>query len=161
MSQAKSAAPSKPAYMYDTSNVDWRVFITVGTYYKVLNVDLDAGQADMIVKFDPNAQCMYHRHTATVTTLVLEGEHHVYDVQGDERVLKIKPAGSYSVGGEGELHIEGAGDETLILFFSMRTKGDVIYELLNDDLTLAKSITVAEFYRDWKEHWPADFEKKA
>lgn len=162
MSQAHSMATGaggKPAFQYDTSTIDWRDFLTAGTYYKLLNVDLEAGQADMIVKFDPNCQCMYHRHTATVTTLVLEGEHHVYDVTDAGRVLKVKPAGSYAVGGEGELHIEGAGDETLILFFSMRTKGDVIYELLNDDLTLAKSITVADFHRDWREHWPADFAK--
>lgn len=59
------------------------------------------------------------------------------------------------------MHIEGAGGETLILFFSMRTKGDVIYELLRDDLSLVKSITVADFYNDWREHWPADFAKKA
>jgi hypothetical protein len=161
MSQAKTSAGGTPAFMYDTSNIDWRDFLTEGCYYKLLNVDLEAGQADMIVKFEPKSQCMFHRHTATVTTLVLEGEQHLYEIVDGERVLKIKPAGSYSVGGEGEVHIEGAGDETLILFFSMRTKGDVIYELLRDDLSLVKSITVADFYNDWREHWPADFAKKA
>jgi len=144
----------KPAFQYDTSAIDWRDFITDGCYYELLNVDLDAGQADMIVKFDPNSQCMYHRHTATVTTLVLEGEQVLREVTDAGETVRIKPAGSYSVGGVGEVHIEGSGDGTLILFFSMRTTGDVIYELLNDDLTLRKSITVADFYRDWHEKWP-------
>jgi len=162
MSQAQVSTPmpnNKPGFLFDTRTIDWRDFITDGCYYKVLNVDIAAGQADMIVKFDPNSQGMHHRHTATVTTLVLEGEQHLREVTDAGVTVKIKPAGSYTIGGEGEVHIEGSGDATLILFFSMRTNGDVIYELLNDDLSLRNSITVADFYRDWQEKWPADFSK--
>jgi hypothetical protein len=68
----------------------------------------------------------------------------------------VKPAGSYSIGGEGEVHIEGSGDEPAIIFFSMRTDTDVIYELLNPDLSLRKAITVADFDLDWREKWPAE-----
>lgn len=159
MSQASALQPiakSKLDFLHDTSTIDWRDFITDGCYYKLLNVDLEARQADMIVKFDPNSQCMYHRHTATVTTLVLEGEQVLREITDAGEVVKIKPAGSYSVGGVGEVHIEGSGDSTLILFFSMRTTGEVIYELLNDDLTLRKAITVEDFYRDWHDKWPED-----
>ena len=162
MSQAKSSPPTankSPAFLYDSSNIDWRDFITDGCYYKLLNVDLEARQADMIVKFDPNSKCMYHRHTATVTTLVLEGEQVLREVTDAGEVIRIKPAGSYSIGGVGEVHVEGSGDETLILFFSMRTDGEVIYELLNDDLTLRKAITVEDFYRDWHTKWPNDHKK--
>lgn len=157
MSQATKQA-QKQNFLYDTSNVAWRDFITPGTYYKMLNVDLEAKQADMLVKFDAKSQCMYHRHVATTTTLVLEGELVVRE-QGEDgkEVIKVKPAGSYSIGGEDEIHIEGSGDEPCIIFFSMRTKGDDIYQLLNNDLTLKKNITVADFYRDWHEKWPNEF----
>jgi hypothetical protein len=145
-------------FRFDTRDVEWRDFITDGCYYKLLNVDLVARQADMLVKFEPNSECLYHRHAATTTTLVLQGELRIREqTEGRER-LKVKPAGSYSIGGEGEVHIEGSGDAEAIIFFSMRTKGDIIYELLNPDLTLRRSITVADFHRDWHEKWPEDFD---
>ena len=147
-----STSPS--AFRYDTSDVEWRDFITPGCYYKLLHVNVDVGQADMIVKFEPNSECIYHRHAATTTTMVLEGELRVREQTDGREVVRVKRAGSYSIGGEGEVHIEGAGDERAIIFFSMRTNGDVIYELLNPDPSLRKAITIADFDRDWKEKWP-------
>jgi hypothetical protein len=144
---------AKPAFRFDTSDVDWRDFITDGCYYRLLDVDLDARQADMLVKFDRNSECLYHRHAARTTTLVLEGELRIREQTPSGERIKIKPAGSYSIGGEGEVHIEGSGDEPTIVFFSMRTEGDVIYELLNPDLSLRRSITVADFHRDLLEKW--------
>jgi hypothetical protein len=143
----------KPAFRFDTSDVDWRDFITDGCYYRLLHVDVDARQADMLVKFERNSECLYHRHAARTTTLVLEGELRIREQTPAGERIKIKPAGSYSIGGEGEVHIEGSGDEPTIVFFSMRTEGDVIYELLNPDLSLRRSITVADFHRDLLEKW--------
>lgn len=160
MSQASAyqqPATKQQAFQYDASAVDWREFITDGCYYKLLNVDLESRQADMLVKFEPNSQCMYHRHAATTTTLVLEGELRVREQTESGEVIKIKPAGSYSIGGEGGIHIEGSGDEQAVIFFSMRTTGDVICELLNPDRILRKRITVADFERDWHEKWPNEF----
>ncbi|NQV22417.1 MAG: regulator [Rhodospirillales bacterium] len=145
-----------PAFLHDPNSVDWRDFITEGCYYKLLNVDVAGRHADMLVKFDANCDCLYHRHAATTTTLVLQGELRVREQTENGEVIKLKPAGSYSIGGEGEVHIEGSGDETAIIFFSMHSDTDVIYELLNDDLTLRKAITVADFHRDWLEKWPVE-----
>ncbi len=157
--QARRAVPGKKTFAYDTRAIDWRNFITDGCYYKLLHVDVAGRQADMLVKFDPNSQCMYHRHAAKTATLVLEGELRIREqVLGGGEVVKVKPAGSYSIGGEGEVHIEGSGDEPAVIFFSMRTTGDVIYELLNPDLSLRKAITVADFDRDWHEKWPDEHE---
>lgn len=139
-------------FRFDTSDVDWRDFITDG-YYRLLHVDLEARQADMLVKFDAHSQCLYHRHAARTTTLVLEGELRIREQTPEGERIKVKPAGSFSIGGEGEVHIEGSGDEPTIVFFSMRTQGDVIYELLNPDLTLRRSITVEDFHRDLREKW--------
>lgn len=144
-------------FRYDASTVDWGDFFTPGTFYRILNVDLAARTADMLVKFEPNSQCMYHRHAATTQTLVLQGELRVREQVDGREVLKVKPAGSFSVGGYGEVHIEGSGDEEAIIFFGMRTDTDVIYELLNEDLSLRRPVTVADFDRDWRERWPGDF----
>lgn len=143
-------------FSFDPSTVEWGDFFTAGTYYRILSVDVAAGHADMLVKFEPNSQCMYHRHAATTTTLVLQGELRVRDQVDGKEVIKVKPAGSYSIGGEGEVHIEGSGDEQAIIFFSMRTDTEVIYELLNEKLELRRAVTVADFDRDWRERWPQD-----
>jgi hypothetical protein len=143
-------------FNYDASSVEWKKFFTQGTWYRILHVDVAARQADMLVKFDPDSQCMYHRHAACTSTLVLAGELRLQEqIEGSER-LKVKPAGSYSVGGEGEIHIEGSGHEQAVIFFSMRSDTEVIYELLNEDLSLKRAVTVADFDRDWREHWPHD-----
>ncbi len=158
MNAVTQAVTSSPAagFKYDTSKVEWHKFFTPGTYYRILNVDVAARTADMLVKFEPNSQCMYHRHSACTTTLVLEGELRVHEQINGGEVVKIKPAGGYSHGGEGEVHIEGSGEEQAIIFFGMRTETDVIYEFLNDDLSLKRPVTVQDFYRDWCEKWPHD-----
>jgi quercetin dioxygenase-like cupin family protein len=162
MSTAAAEIPGdrdKP-FRFDASTVEWGDFFTAGTFYRILNVDLAARTADMIVKFEPNSQCMYHRHAATTQTLVLQGELRVREQVDGQEVIKVKPAGSFSYGGEGEIHIEGSGDEEAIIFFGMRTDTDVIYELLNDDLSLRRAVTVADFDRDWRERWPGDTQER-
>jgi quercetin dioxygenase-like cupin family protein len=147
---------SLTAFQYDTSHIDWVEFLTPGTFYKILHVDEANKHADMLVKFEPNSECMYHRHAATTTTLVLQGELRVREQTPQGEVIKVKPAGSYSIGGEGEVHIEGSGDQEAIIFFSMRTNTDVIYEFLNPDLTLKRAVTVADFARDLRTKWPVE-----
>ena len=39
-------------FRFDTKDVDWKDFITAGCYYKLLDVNVGARTADMIVKFD-------------------------------------------------------------------------------------------------------------
>ena len=150
----------KAGFKYDTSTVEWHKFFTPGTYYRILNVDVAARTADMLVKFEAEGQCMYHRHACCTSTLVLEGELRVREQINGGEVVKVKSAGSYSHGGEGEVHIEGAGDEQAIIFFGMRSDDDVIYELLNDDLSLKRAVTVADFEHDWRTKWPGDFQGK-
>ena len=110
----------------------------------------------MLVKFEPDSQCMYHRHACCTSTLVLEGELRVREQLDGGEVLKVKPAGSYSMGGEGEIHIEGSGAQEAIIYFGMSSDSDVIYELLNEDLSLRRAVTGADFERDWRTHWPED-----
>ena len=152
----QTVGAAAPAFRYDTSKVQWAKFFTPGTWYRILNVDIAARTADMLVKFEPDSQCMYHRHACCTTTMVLEGELRVHEQVDGGEVVKVKPAGSYSRGGEGEIHIEGSGHEDAIIFFGMRTDTDVIYELLNEDLTLKRAVTVQDFYDNWQKYWPND-----
>jgi len=144
---------TKPAtFRFDTSNIKWKDFITEGCYYRILDVNVAAHSADMLVKFDPGSRCLLHRHVAATTTLVLEGSLYVFEQTTDGVVEKIKPAGSFSSGAENEIHIEGGGEDGVVVYFSLRGKDDRIYDFLNPDFSLRRAITVQDFAKDW-EYW--------
>jgi hypothetical protein len=146
-----------PLFTYDTTAIDWHEFITPGTWYRILSVDVPRRQANMLVKFEANSECMYHRHAATTSTLVLQGELPVREQVDGEEVIKVKPAGSFSNGGYGEIHIEGSGYQQAVIFFGMSSDTEVIYEFMNPDLvTVKRAVTVADFDRDWRTRWPDD-----
>jgi quercetin dioxygenase-like cupin family protein len=138
------------SFRFDTSNVDWKPFVTEGCFYRILHVDVPARTAEMLVKFTPKGRCLYHRHAAAAQTLVLEGDLHLFEPTAGGEVHTVKPAGSFSTGAGGEVHIEGAEEKEVIVYFSMRSETDVIYETLDENLNLVRSITVQDFARDWQ-----------
>jgi hypothetical protein len=136
------------SFRFDTSNLDWKPFVTEGCFYRILDVNVPGRSAEMLVKFTPGGRCLYHRHVAAVKTLVLEGDLHLFEPTPQGEVHTVKPAGSFSTGAGGEVHIEGAEEKEVIVYFSMQSTTDVIYETLNPDLSLMRSITVQDFARD-------------
>jgi len=91
MSRTTHDLSSLKNFRFDTREVDWKDFITAGCYYKLLDVNVAARTADMIVKFDSGARCMYHRHVAPCTSLVLEGELHIIDqTEAGEKLRRQK-----------------------------------------------------------------------
>ena len=153
MNGTAPAARQANDYRFDTRNIEWKDFLTEGCYYRILDVNVAARTADMLVRFDPGSRCLFHRHVAATTTLVLEGSLHVFEQSADGGVIeKIKPAGSFSSGAENEIHIEGGGDEGVVVYFSMRGKDEHVYDLLNPDFSLRRAITVQDFAKDW-EYW--------
>jgi quercetin dioxygenase-like cupin family protein len=139
-------------FRFDTGGTDWKPFITNGCFYRILDVNVPARSAEMLVKFTPGGRCLHHRHVAAVKTLVLEGDLHLFEPTVGGEIHTIKPAGSFSVGTGGEVHIEGAEEKEVIVYFSMQSATDVVYETLNPDLSLMRSITVQDFARDF-ERW--------
>jgi hypothetical protein len=58
-------------FLNDSSTVDWNDFLTPRCYHKILDLNVAAHTADIIVKFDPGAGCPFssprgrdHRHDA-------------------------------------------------------------------------------------------------
>lgn len=140
-------------FRFDTKDVDWKDFITTGCYYKLLDVNVATRTADMLVKFEAGARCMYHRHVAPATSLVLEGELHIIDQTSTGETLRvIKPAGTYTSGVEDDVHVEGGGEDGVIVYFSMRGASDHIYDLLDSKLNLKRAITIHDFAKDLQ-HW--------
>lgn len=146
----------RESFKFDTSKVDWKPFVTEGCFYRILDVNVPARTAEMLVKFTPNGRCLYHRHAAAVKTLVLEGDLHLFEPTPQGELHTVKPAGSFSAGAGGEVHIEGAAEKEVVVYFAMRSDQDVIYEILDEKLNLRRAVTVQDFDREWK-----NWERKA
>ena len=68
--------------------------------YTILGYDLSAGTLDMLVRWaGDGGHCPIHRHTATTTVLVLEGEQHLWDLHpdGSRGEQRVRRAGDYAL----------------------------------------------------------------
>ncbi len=130
---------------FDTRNVRWN---TIDGFphvaYHVCAVDEVKRIVDILFKFDANSKIALHRHKADYITLVLQGELRIYRANGE--LKEIRPVGSYVAGtADGELHTEGGGDQDVIAFFSNRNVGNLVYEILDNDLNVIATFGMAEF----------------
>jgi hypothetical protein len=149
-------APTAAKFRFDTTNVEWKPFVTEGCFYRILDVNVPARTADMLVKFEPNARCLHHRHVARTMSFVLEGELHVLEKTPDGKTREtIKPAGTFSADATNEVHVEGGGDRGVVVYFSMRGDSDRIYDFVDDNLELRRAITIQDFYEDFQ-NWSSD-----
>jgi hypothetical protein len=137
--------------------IAWKPFANYqGFVYKILNVDVARRNVDMVLRFEPDSVCFYHRHWGPVASLVLEGEHHLQEVHADgSKVTKVRRQGEYTVSTGNHAHIEGGGPHGGTIFFSFRSDQDHIYDILDDKLAVVHEVTVQDF-RDSLDNWSLD-----
>ena len=117
-----------------------------GFVYKLLDVDMAHRTVEMILKFEPDSVCFYHRHLGPVASLVLEGEHHIKEVHADgKEATSIRRAGEFTMSDHRHAHIEGGGPAGGVIFFSFRCEQDHIYDILDEDLNVVHQVTVQDF----------------
>jgi quercetin dioxygenase-like cupin family protein len=109
----------------------------------MFDVDVQHKIVDFILKFPPNQQIFLHRHLALTNTLVVQGEHRLYEPNGALR--EVRSVGSYTSTPPGEPHREGAGDEGGVVFYSVRGKDGVLFEVLDDDLKIVGTLGMDDF----------------
>ena len=91
--------------------------------------------------FQHNHLC---RASLTLTnTFVVQGEHRLYEPNG--ALKEIRPVGSYTSSPPGEPHREGGGDQECVVFYSVRGKTDVLFELLDDNRNIVGTLTTRDF----------------
>ena len=115
----------------------------------MFDVDAERGVVDFVLKFEPNQRIIVHRHLALTNTFVVQGEHRLYEPDGT--LKEIRPVGSYISSLPGEPHSEGGGDQELIVFYSVRAKTDILFELLDDDRNVIGTLTTRDFMEAWEE----------
>jgi len=124
--------------------------------YTILGYDLAAGTLDMVVRWaGDGGHCPIHRHAATTTVLVLEGEQHLWDVHPDgaRGEHRVRSAGDYALTvGDALPHLERGGEEGGLAFFGNHSSDGRLYEILDEDLKLAADVTMEVLIADWKEN---------
>jgi hypothetical protein len=122
--------------------------------YTILGYDLEAGTLDMVVRWQGDGgHCPIHRHTATTTVIVLEGEQHLWDIEpdgslGDHRMRK---AGDYALtGDESRPHLERGGSEGGLVFFGAHSPTHQLYEIVDDDGNVVTNVTMESILADFE-----------
>lgn len=122
--------------------------------YTILGHDIGAKTLDMVVRWSGDGgHCPLHRHVATTSVLVLEGEQHVYDVHpdGSKSEPKVRKAGDYHLTtGDTLPHLERGGAEGGIAFFGAHTESGVLYEILDEEMNVVFEVTIESLVDDWQ-----------
>ena len=129
---------------FDASRYKWRTVTgepgldyKVHHDYTILGYDLAAGTLDMIVRWQGDGgHCPLHRHVATTTVLVLEGEQHLEDLHpdGTRGEHRVRRAGDYALTiADPHPHFERGGDQGGVVFFGNHSADGRLYEFYDAD----------------------------
>ncbi len=146
---------------FDPSRYKWRevtgdpdLSYKVRHDYTILGHDREAGTLDMMVRWEGDGgHCPLHRHVATTTVLVLEGEQHLVDrlpdgSQGDRRV---RTAGDYGLTvHDPNPHFECGGEAGGLAFFGAHAANGVLYELIDEEGKLLVEVTIDTLVADFE-----------
>ncbi len=134
---------SSPDFDYKTIHWDTIDGIDHLSYF-LYNVDRDGCSVDVLLKFTANEKILLHRHVALNHMLVLQGEHRLYEPDGS--IKEIRPTGRYTVSPpSNDPHMEGGGDEDVIILFSIRGTDGTMYEFLDEDLNVIGTFGMDDF----------------
>ena len=76
---APAGSPTTP-YCFDDRNIRWHKFGEFeGFVFAMYDVVDETNLVDFILKFEPNSKIFLHRHMAQTNTLVVQGEHLIYE----------------------------------------------------------------------------------
>ena len=62
---------------------------------------------------------------------------------------RVKKAGEFAMSTGEETHIEGGGEIGCTIYQNVRANSDLVYSVLNDDLSLKLDVSIQHFYQDF------------
>jgi quercetin dioxygenase-like cupin family protein len=142
---------TSPISSFDLKTLKWIRFedrsdpaVPVDVWTAILGCDAKAGRADLLVKLEPDAYYPFHRHLGDTISIVLEGEHHVEETKAGRTTHKVRPPGHYGCTPAGDAHIEHAGPNGSLVFFSVQAKDGRLFETLDKDQNVLQVTTIAD-----------------
>jgi hypothetical protein len=140
---ATAVSPLTP-YRFDDRQIDWRA---LGDFKhlvaSIFFVDEEQNIVDFIIKFDPNEKVLLHRHLAATNTFVVEGEHRIYEPDGQLR--EVRPAGRYTFSTGGDAPNEGGGPNGGVVYYTVRGQTDALFDLLDEKLKVVATLRTGDF----------------
>lgn len=141
-----------PRFRFDTNHIEWTHLkggaefdYPIDYWLAVLGARPEIGALDILVKWEPNAYCHFHRHVAATTVLVLEGEQHIHETtDGGETIHKVRRAGEYALNPGGDVHMEHGGPEGALVFFGLHAPDGRVFDLLDRDRNILATSTIEE-----------------
>jgi hypothetical protein len=92
------------------------------------------GHVDLLYQWAPLSSCHFHRHTSAISSLILEGELTVIDIDpetGGEVGRVVKTAGTWVHKAPGDVHIEIGGPEGALVLFSLYAPDGKLVDVLS------------------------------
>lgn len=132
-------------YQFDDSNIHWHKLGDFEQFqYAILDIDIRHSIVDWLIKLEAHKPIVLHRHVALNKTLVIQGEHIIYEAGGE--IKEVRPVGSYTSSLPGsEPHRESGGDGGAVVFFSIRGSDGIFYEILDDQQNLLTTLGMQDF----------------
>jgi hypothetical protein len=147
---AAAAPVQATSYTFDDRNLRWYKLGDFESFvFAMYNVDVPGKIIDFVLKFAPNKQIFLHRHLALTNTLVIQGEHRLYEPNG--KLKEVRLVGSYTSTPPGEPHREGGGDEGAVVFYSVRGKDGVLFDVLDDEQKVVGTLSLDDFVAAFNE----------
>ena len=142
--------------LFENGNLRWKRF-TGGDKFDypidysaaLLNARED-GHVDLLYRWEPNCYCHFHRHTAETTSMVLEGELHVIDIDlesGKEVSRRVRRAGDYAHKAPGDVHMERAGPEGALVLFELFAPDGQLTQQLDAEGNVLRTLTTQDLQR--------------
>ena len=128
--------------LFDNANLRWKRF--TGDQHFNYPIDFESAllgardddHVDLLYRWATNSYCYFHQHTAITTSLVLEGELPVMDIDpetGEENQSKVRKPRDCACKLPGNTHMEKGGPEGALVLFSLNTEDGSLAETLSDD----------------------------
>ena len=150
MSMTTSVAAEAPSYVFDDRHIRW---CKMGDFehFEVAMLDVDVSQniVDFLIKFEPNQPIFLHRHTALTNTLVVQGEHRLYEPTG--ALKEVRRVGTYTSSPPGEPHSESGGVEGGVVLYRIRGEENTLFEVLDDTLNVVGTLSTQDFMNALRE----------
>ena len=130
--------------LLDNPNLKWKKYDEGNKFGYPINYSdailsaTEDGRLEILVKWEPNCFCHFHHHTAETSSVVLQGELYVTDIDADtgkETSKRVRKVGDFVHKEPGDLHMEQGGPEGAIVLFNIYSpegEGSLAEALDND-----------------------------